>query len=289
MYERHWKLSQAPFRPHAGPEFFCRTPGHQAALLKLHYVLEQRQASAALIGPTGIGKSFLIRVLQSELPTNIGPVISLSYPDLSPHELVRYLVAELAADQPELVPTIAGMDELLHLWEKLLVSWKMRGRMPVLVVDEAHVLEDRSLWQTWQLLLAYRERAGIEFSVLFVGQPELAGRLQHLPQLEERLALICTLAPLSEAETKGYIAHRLECAGRSQPVFQDAALSPHLGTFRRHPPPHRPALRFQPLGRLRGRFVAAHRRAHRRRLAGAQRPRRRVKTAFLRSARRGGF
>jgi general secretion pathway protein A len=224
MYERHWNLSQSPFRPHAGPEFFCRAAGHRAALLKLHFVLEQRQGSAALIGPTGVGKSYLMRVLESELAANMGPVIHLNYPDLAPHELVRYLVTELAADQPDFVPALGGMDELLHAWEKLLVSWQMRGRVPVIVADDAHVVEDHALWQTWQLLLTYRERAGIEFSVLFVGQPELAGRLRRLPQLEERLALVCALAPLSEAETKSYIAHRLQSAGRTQPVFHDAAL-----------------------------------------------------------------
>jgi general secretion pathway protein A len=224
MYERHWQLTQSPFRPHCGPEFFCRTAAHQAALLKLRFVLEQRQACAALVGPTGVGKSYLLRVLQAEWPASIGPTIVLSFPELTAQELVRYLVTELAADQEEIVPAIAGMDELLHLWEKLLLSWTAKGRLPVIVVDDAHVIEERSVWQTWQLLLTYRERPGIEFSVLFVGQPELVGRWQRFPQLEERLALVCTLPPLSERETKAYIAHRLNVAGRSTSVFDDAAL-----------------------------------------------------------------
>jgi general secretion pathway protein A len=224
MYERHWQLSQAPFRPHCGPEFFCRTPGHQAALLKLRYVLEQRQASAALVGPSGIGKSFLLRALEAELPSSIGPLVFIRYPDLSPAELLRFLLTELAADADEVVSPAAAMDELLHHWERLLSNSTMRGRLPVFVVDDAHVLEDRRHWQTWQLLSTYRERAGIEFSVLYVGQPELVGRLQRFPQLEERLALICTLPPLSEGETKTYVAHRLNVAGRSKPVFDDNGL-----------------------------------------------------------------
>lgn len=224
MYEEHWNLTQSPFRPHCGAEFFCRTPGHHAALLKLRYVLEHRQASAALIGPTGIGKSLLIRHLESDLPETIGPVIWLSFPEISPLELVRYLVTELSSGDSGAMISTGGMDEWLHAWEASLFRCRDEHRLPVIVVDDAQVIENRTIWQTWQLLLTYRERAGIDFSVLFVGQPELLGRLERFPQLEERLALVCTLPPLSESETRSYITHRLEVAGAQEPIFEFDAM-----------------------------------------------------------------
>lgn len=224
MYESHWQLTKSPFRAQAGKEFFCRLPGHQSALLKLHFVLEQCQASAALIGPTGIGKSFLLRVLEAELPTQIGPVVLLNYPLLSPLELVRYLTTELAAATDAPAVDAHGLDEWLHAWEQLLKHHRAQGQMPVFVVDDAHLIEDRAIWQTWQLLLAHRERAGMEFSVLFIGQPELLGRLQRMPQLEERLAMVCPLAPLTETQSDEYIVHRLSVAGRTNPVFDASAL-----------------------------------------------------------------
>lgn len=224
MYERHWQLTSSPFRHRSSPEFFHRTASHQAALLKLRFVLEQRQASASVVGPTGVGKSFLLRVLEAELPASVSPLILLNYPELNALELVRHLSAELAAhfDAP-LLPA-SGLDEWLRVWQELLMRAKAGGRLPVFVVDDAHLIEDRSVWQTWQLLLTFRERDGVDFSLLLVGQPELAGRLQRLPQLEERLALICTLSPLSAAETAEYIRHRLAVAGRTQPIFNDAAI-----------------------------------------------------------------
>lgn len=224
MYEHHWRLTTAPFRPHSGPEFFCGLPVHHAALLKLKYVLEQRHASAALIGPTGIGKSFLLKVLETELPATIAPVIVLNFPLLSPLELVRTLAVELAAkiDVPRL--EAQGMDEWLLMWERLLRQHRAQGRLPVFVVDDAHLIDDRALWQTWQLLLTYRERAGNEFSLLFLGQPELLGRLQRLPQLEERLAMVCPLTPLSKEQSAEYISHRLRVAGRTEPIFDESAL-----------------------------------------------------------------
>lgn len=225
MYERHWQLSKSPFRPQAGTEFFCPLPCHQSALLKLRFVLEQHRASAALIGPTGIGKSFLLHVLQADLPANIDPVVLLNFPCLSPLELVRYLVTELSAGIGGSLPTVAGLDEWLHAWEHLLRQHREKNRTPVFIVDDAHLIEDRGLWQMWQLLMAHRERTGNEFSVLFVGQPELLGRLQRMPPLEERLSLVSTLTPLSQEETADYIAQRLSIAGRTEPVFDDSALS----------------------------------------------------------------
>ena len=51
--------------------------------------------------------------------------------------------------------------------------------------------------------------------VLLVGQPELAKRLNEpaLRQLKQRVALRCTLGPLSLAESAAYIAGRIDIAG----------------------------------------------------------------------------
>src|SRR5262245_32946052 len=95
MYERHWQLTRSPFRPQ-DREFFYPIAGHQSALLKLRYVIEQRQASAAIAGPTGIGKSYLLQVLTADLPAEIGPVLFVNFPCLSLLELVRFLTTELA-------------------------------------------------------------------------------------------------------------------------------------------------------------------------------------------------
>src|SRR5947209_11553427 len=62
-----------------------------------------------------------------------------------------------------------------------------------------------------------------------MGQPELDEKLesQNLRQLKQRIALRCRLEPLSEQETRKYVALRLFLAGareRSQNIFSDSAL-----------------------------------------------------------------
>lgn len=57
-----------------------------------------------------------------------------------------------------------------------------------------------------------------------VGQPEFRAILRRpeMEQFRQRVAATCHIGPLDAAETRGYIEHRLKCAGsRGQPSFDD--------------------------------------------------------------------
>lgn len=59
-----------------------------------------------------------------------------------------------------------------------------------------------------------------------VGQPEFRAILQSpsMQQLRQRVTATCHIGPLDQAETQGYIEHRLECVGASgRPTFDAAA------------------------------------------------------------------
>src|SRR5207247_10854 len=97
MYERYWGLSRRPFDDFPDADAFVRTDSHHAALLKLRYLVENRQGLGVLAGEVGTGKSTLIAVLQRDLPPAHRPVVSIVYPRMSAAELLAYLAAELAA------------------------------------------------------------------------------------------------------------------------------------------------------------------------------------------------
>jgi type II secretory pathway predicted ATPase ExeA len=48
--------------------------------------------------------------------------------------------------------------------------------------------------------------------------------LDRMPQWEERLGVKCLLRPLSEAETAGYVEHRLRVAGATRSIVDPDAL-----------------------------------------------------------------
>ncbi len=60
------------------------------------------------------------------------------------------------------------------------------------------------------------------------GQPDLAAKLTlpGLLQLRQRISIVARLQPLSPAEVRSYIEHRLRIAGRSRvSLFKSGALS----------------------------------------------------------------
>lgn len=59
-----------------------------------------------------------------------------------------------------------------------------------------------------------------------VGQPEFREILQRpeMEQFRQRVAATCHIGPLDQDETRGYIEHRLRCAGsKGKPSFEPAA------------------------------------------------------------------
>jgi hypothetical protein len=96
-----------------------------------------------------------------------------------------------------------------------------------LVVDEAQSLP-HELLEEIRLLTNLQSASGHSLTVVLVGQPELASRLneERLRQLKQRIALRCELTPLDIQETAAYIAARVRVAGgRPELLFTRDAVS----------------------------------------------------------------
>jgi type II secretory pathway predicted ATPase ExeA len=118
--------------------------------------------------------------------------------------------------------------ELLSQLNRHLIEQYRQNSTAVLIVDEAQLL-------SWELLEEIRLLTNLETSqqkllqIVLMGQPELDEKLesQNLRQLKQRISLRCRLEPLSEEETRKYVALRLFLAGAEEPnqsIFSDSAL-----------------------------------------------------------------
>src|SRR5690606_8443273 len=89
-----------------------------------------------------------------------------------------------------------------------------RGRNTVLLIDEAQLLSAEVLEQV-RLLTNLETNTQKLLQIILVGQPELNTLLSQprLRQLAQRITARFHLSPLSLAETRAYIAHRLQVAG----------------------------------------------------------------------------
>lgn len=109
--------------------------------------------------------------------------------------------------------------------EALVGEHAERGRNAVLVVDEAHLLDNHQLEAI--RLLTNHDMAGSPFAVLLVGQPSLRHRLRLgvLAALDQRIAVRYTLAEMNSTDTADYIGHHCNIAGRTDTLFSDDARS----------------------------------------------------------------
>jgi len=222
MYESYWQLNEKPFENCADPRFYWPGESHQAALLKLRYAIENRRGAAMLSGTGGSGKTLLVHMLRNLLDEQLGPLAHLVFPQMSTAELLAYLADELdgsrsAANQPQ-------ADQSVRRIERFLAENTDAGRHAVVIVDEAHLIDDGRTFETLRLLLNFETAGGPGLTLLLVGQPGLLPLLDRTPQLDERLGVKCLIRPFGRQETADYVAHRLKVAGAKRTIFDPEAM-----------------------------------------------------------------
>lgn len=225
MYEQHWGLKRLPFRNVPEADFFFRSESHAAALLKLRYMVENRLSAGLLLGGSGIGKTCLVKMLTMQSPEKVGPVAHLIFPQLSVTEMLNWIALELGADDSAIATGDGqGLERAVRQIERQLIAHAERKRRTVIVIDEAHLIDDPQVLQALCLLLNFADRPEIEMSLLLVGDWTLASRIGRMGSFDDRIAVRSVLAPLSLDECAGYISHRLNTAGARKTIFDDSAL-----------------------------------------------------------------
>ena len=210
MYEDFYGLSERPFDLTPNPRYLLLTETHREALGNLEYGISARKGITVLTGEAGTGKTTLIRTAFERADAasggRAGSWAYLKNPRLQQSEFIEFMASRFGLSAEAAKSKTHMLDEL----EKRLAG----GHRGALIVDEAQSVP-------LDLLEEIRMLANIEsdtdklLPVVLVGQPELADRLNEpaLRQLKQRVALRCTLGPLSLQETGSYIAGRITIAG----------------------------------------------------------------------------
>jgi general secretion pathway protein A len=101
------------------------------------------------------------------------------------------------------------------------------------VVDEAHTIQDPSVFEELRLLLNFQWKDRFLITLILMGQPELLRMVEANKPFEQRLGMKAQLEPMTREETGQYLVHRLRVAGHAQPesVFSaDAVAAIYEGT-----------------------------------------------------------
>ena len=213
-----------PFENTPDPRFLYYSPQHEEGLSRLLYVVEQRKGAGMLTGVFGCGKTVLARALFNTLNKNVYQVAFINNPHLKSVELLRAIARQLGAENlPEKI-TEMSTDHFVEVINNILLNNAKDGKETLVIVDEAHVIDDLEVFEELRLLLNFQVENRFLLTLLLMGQPELKDRVHKNKQLVQRIAMGYHLEPLGKEEISRYIAHRLEVAGSDKDIFTEDAI-----------------------------------------------------------------
>lgn len=219
MYEEFYGFKTRPFSKTPDPRFLFLSRTHEEVLARLQYAVEEREI-AVLTGEIGCGKTTLTRALMDSLDDK-HRVIVIVNPRLTSMDFIKTLCIRLRCA----ASSACKSDLLEALYEKFYEDYRA-GILPVLIIDEAHLIPYRETFEEIRLLTNFQMDDTNLLSLILVGQPDLRKKLQ-LPSLlafRQRIGLYCHLGFIGEDEIKAYIEHRVAVGGREKKLFTDAAL-----------------------------------------------------------------
>jgi type II secretory pathway predicted ATPase ExeA len=186
------------------------------------------QSVACLVGA---GKTVSVRTALAALDATRHTVIYLPNPQVGVRGIHEAIITAFGAN-----PTNLSSRLITQAAGALAAERDERGRTPVLVLDEAHLLSYEQL-ETIRMLTNHSMDADSPLACLLVGQPTLRRqmRLAVLAALEQRIAVRYAMPPMTAEETAGYVRHHVGLAGRADTLFSDDAVTLIHTTARGYP------------------------------------------------------
>jgi len=219
MYKAFFGFNEKPFSKTPDPRFLFLSPGHEEALARLEFVLEEREI-AVLTGDIGCGKTTLSRALMDRLEDGYRFCFIVN-PRLTALEFLRTTARLLDIQTPAILK-----DELLEQINSAVFENCQKGICPVIVIDEAQMITDAEVFDEIRLLTNFQLDERNLLAVIIMGQPELRFMLasSRFEPLKQRISLNYHLEPLTPEETMEYLDFRLERAGGMPGLFTPDAV-----------------------------------------------------------------
>jgi general secretion pathway protein A len=222
MYYSFFGLSRSPFSMTPDPKALFLTDSHREALAGLSYAIVQRKGFVVLEGQAGTGKTTLLRRLLQMLPQTEALTSMVVNPVLTAAEFLELLLMNFnVGDLPD------SKAQRLKRLEQLLQCAKRDGKVPVLIIDEAHKLNNEVLEEI-RLLTNFETDECKLLQIVLTGQPELRDLLNRpdLWQLKQRVAVRLRIDPLNPEQVKQYIQYRWMRADATTPLpFSDGVIA----------------------------------------------------------------
>jgi type II secretory pathway predicted ATPase ExeA len=212
-------LSVEPFSKEIDDADLWLPPSKQALLDELVDAAEARK-SVALVGEPGVGKTCVLRALRHALPKERFRLTYCHNVTLGRRDFYRQLCLALG------LPRGATAGDVFWAISTHVEQLAQERLLPVLLVDEAHLLHQDTL-DHLHILLNYAWDSKALLSVILVGLPDLEERLRlrRNRSLYSRLHHRLCIGPLTPDDTADYVRMRVVRAGGSKDLFPSDAVA----------------------------------------------------------------
>lgn len=219
MYLDYWGLAKQPFE-NAPSDRIYRSPQHEEALMRLVYSGEHRKGVAMLSGDVGSGKTTVAQTLMKQLSQDKYDVQMVSNPALDPADLLRAILLQFGEKADSDSKTI-----LLSNLEKRFLKNADRRLNNILIIDEAHVIDNRATLDELRMMLNFHINGHFLTTLILLGQPPLLDKISALQPLKERIGVKFHIDPLDLQNTVQYIIFKMKNAGATRGAFSKEAIS----------------------------------------------------------------
>jgi len=223
-------FTRTPFGRDLAPGMLHRHTSHGEAVARIGWCITEHRIGV-ITGEVGAGKTVAVRASLAGLDPTRHTIIYLPNPTVGVRGIHHQIVAALGhrplTHHATLVPQTV---------DALAVEQVERGRTPVLVIDEAHLLDHDQL-ESIRMLTNHDMDSSSPFACLLVGQPTLRRRMKLgvLAALDQRIGLRYAMPPMTPEETGSYLRHHVTLAGRSDTLFSEDATALIHQTSRGYP------------------------------------------------------
>ncbi len=204
-------VEREPFSNTPDPSFLARTRQHATCLQELEIAIRLRRGLNIVTGEIGTGKTTLcrslVRAFAGEADTDLHLMLDPRFD--SSEEFLRVLLLSLARCEADPGLGLWQLKEALK--QELFRQGMLERKLVVLVIDEGQKMAPEHL-ELLRELLNYETNSVKLLQIVIFAQRELEPVLDAMPNLKDRVNVLRRLSPLSLAETRAMIRHRLAVA-----------------------------------------------------------------------------
>jgi type II secretory pathway predicted ATPase ExeA len=218
--QSYFGFTRMPYGRDLAPGMLFGHDDHAQAAARIAYGIDTRGITV-ITGEVGVGKTAAARAAVDRAEPARHHLLYIPDPTVGARGIYHHIVTALGGR-----PTFYTAALVPQARDALAAEHAERGRVPILLIDEAHLLGHDTL-EALRLLTNHTLDTASPFATVLLGQPTLATKMKlgTLAALEQRVTVRRHMTGMTAPETAGYVRHHLRLAGRADPLFTDDAIS----------------------------------------------------------------